>query len=221
MPYIPMRTRPSCHSVSSYSKSIHVHRAVEILKLLPLSQVCEEAENNDPGAESKPSSFYQQRMYLWSGIVKCAWSARLEQIVLVAAPYALQLQWTPENDHQMMILQVCYYLGAHSDFQLPSDKSVSSAEYLVIFCIGGHVECMFYHLIFSAIGFRTERLKGCLQIEVDLIRAESCVAALARKGEEFRPVQPNSTAEQNGMLQPPLSADELRCTALMVWYNCK
>lgn len=83
-----------------------IHRAVEILKYLPFPQESDEAENSGPEPTSDSKSNCQQRMYLWSGIVKCAWSARLDQIVLAAAPYALQPQWTPENDRHMIILQV-------------------------------------------------------------------------------------------------------------------
>lgn len=60
-----------------------------------------------------------------------------------------------------------------------------------------------------------ERL-NVLQIEIEFIRAEACLAALGRKGEEFKPVQLSPKVEENGVLRPPLSADELRCTALAV-----
>lgn len=43
---------------------------------------------------------------LWSEIVKVGWAARLDDVVRSAAPYVLAMNWTPEVDFEMVILQV-------------------------------------------------------------------------------------------------------------------
>lgn len=43
---------------------------------------------------------------LWTAVTKCAWSAGLFQLVLDTSLRALQMQWTPSLDSEMVFIQV-------------------------------------------------------------------------------------------------------------------
>lgn len=83
----------------------YLHRAMQKLRSLPLLQP--PASDGSVGAEAAAELQLaaRSRTELWADLCRAAWSSKLSEVVLRAAPYVLAANWTPEVDREMVRLK--------------------------------------------------------------------------------------------------------------------
>eukprot|EP00873_Tetraselmis_striata_P015149 jgi/Tetstr1/435413/TSEL_024322.t1 len=119
-------------------KAAQLKRLIDLL--LALEPAPPPAATDDSEERTARQHAARQRTIWWCEVVKAAWSVRLDQIVIDAAPHALAAQWDPAVDAEMVVAQaevafievdaLAYALTDEGEELNPPDGYVPPAERL-------------------------------------------------------------------------------------------